>query len=76
MEDSVIKWTAIYITLDLVWYLLKSVDSLSTLINEWELSLKLLYVIQLRVYLELILSDQSMVLKETRTQVNNDGSAL
>lgn len=30
MEDSVIKWTAIYITLDLVWYVLKSVDSLST----------------------------------------------
>ena len=77
MEDSVIKWTAIYITLDLVWYILKSVDSLSTLTNEWELSLKLVYFIQLRVYLEPVqLSDQSMVLKETRTQVNNDGSAL
>lgn len=77
MEDSVIKWTTIYITLDLVWYVLKSVDLLSTLTNEWELSLKLLYFIQLRVYLEPIqLSDQSMVLKETRTQVNSDGSAL
>lgn len=77
MEDSVIKWTTIYITLDLVWYVLKSVDLLSTLTNEWELSLKLLYFIQLRVYLEPIqLSDQSMVLKETRTQVNRDGSAL